>query len=548
MNRATAAGGPAWGQGTLLALAGLTILGLALRLPSLDDALFADELSTHFIVHGFGVDGLIDLVRSNSEVTPPLFFLAADAGSWLGGGFWTLKLPSIVSGLASIPAMYLLGLRTVGRRAALVAAALTTVAPFQVFYATEARGYAMAMFLCILATLLLLRASDDREGGHVWGWWAGFAVAAAASVYTHYSSVFLMLALAAWAFFARPHSRLPLLAAGAVAALLFAPWLSEYSRDSDAPNGAKLVAQLNPVTLDTIKTDLGHWAFGHPFTPVADVPTNPALALIGAGLLLGSLGLLMRRGLRGLWPPTGGIVLVAVLALAAPAGALAYAAFSEASVFGARYLIVSWPGLALAMAALVCGGRGVVRAAAIAALLAGYSLGAVQMLSGDEQRPDFIAAAHFIEERGEPGSPVVDSPQPTPGPTTAMETALAGMGEAVPSDREVLTLNFPAYEDRIEARRTDGPDGIDGVDVVKPLPVPPPAEVAREAARQAGDGPIFLVTGDAPLEYLENLEGAPVSEFLRALPPRFREAEHRRFEGLWVTPIRVTVLEPEPPA
>lgn len=535
----------------MVVLGGITLIALALRLPSFGDSLFGDELSTHFIVHGFGAGGMLDLIRSNSEVSPPLFFLAA----WLAkglGGFEALRLPSLIAGVASIPVIYLLGLRTVGQASATVAAVLLALSPMQIFYATEARSYALVMLLGMLAALALLRATEsDRPG-----WWAAFALSAAAAVYSHYSAIFLMIAIFIWAFFARPDSRRSLLLASAGAAVLFLPWLPEYLRDARAPNADKLIAEHNPLSFESVRSDLAHWAVGPPISPLKELPGRPAAALIAVGLLLGGVGLLRSRGLRGLWPPTSGVALVLALAAAAPAGGLIYPLLNDgASVFAPRYLIVSWPGLALVLGGLVAAGGGALRAAAVAALIAGFAVGAVKMLDADQQRPDFLGAAEFIEQRGEPGSPVVELAQPTPGPTTGMETALAGMGNSVPAGRSVLPLGYASFSDRIEARRVDGPGGVGGVDVLEALPIPSPESLAARAVREADGGPIFLVTGDASLEYLKAMEAAPVDDFLAALPPGYREVESSRFPGLWIFPLRVHVLEragnraePFPPA
>ena len=44
-----------------------------------------------------------------------------------------LRAPSFLAGVAAIPLVYLLGARTVGRAAALVAAAITALSPFMIF-------------------------------------------------------------------------------------------------------------------------------------------------------------------------------------------------------------------------------------------------------------------------------------------------------------------------------------------------------------------------------------------------------------------------------
>src|SRR3954466_14816754 len=55
----------------------VTVLGAVLRLLAARDALFADELSTYWIVTTHGLGGVLSTVHSNAEITPPLYFVAA---------------------------------------------------------------------------------------------------------------------------------------------------------------------------------------------------------------------------------------------------------------------------------------------------------------------------------------------------------------------------------------------------------------------------------------------------------------------------------------
>ena len=186
---------------TVMLLIGLILVGLALRLPSFNDSLWADELSTNFVVHGFGVGNVISILKGDQEGTPPLFFLLA----WLTKGIDAaegLRIVPLLAGLASIPLTYLLGLRTVGQPAALVAAVLLTLSPFQIYYATEARAYSLMMFFCLLAALALLIAIDTGRAR----WWVAHGLSVAAAAYTHYTSVFVLLALFGWAFSPGPRA------------------------------------------------------------------------------------------------------------------------------------------------------------------------------------------------------------------------------------------------------------------------------------------------------------------------------------------------------
>jgi hypothetical protein len=532
----TEPGAPAAKQATsalpsALILVGITAVALALRLPSFDDSLWMDEIGTNYVVHGFGVGSVLDIVSSDQEGTPPLFFLLAWVTKDIGGPEG-LRWVSLAAGLGAIPLTYLLGLWTIGRQGATVGALLLAVSPFQIFYATEGRAYELVMFFCLAASVtLLLALSRDN-----WWWWVAYALSSAAAIYTHYNAIFVLGALLVWAFFARPEARRALVAANLGAIVLFAPWFGEFLKDKDS-TAAKLTEALHPLTLANVKLDLGRWSVGHPFTPTADVPGHLAMVLIGAGLLLGAAGLALRIGRGGferIWPPRSGVVLVAILAAAAPVGAAVYSLFGD-TIFTFRALITSWPGLALAMGGLVMAGLRPIRIVAATLLVGGYAIGGVKMLDQDHQRPDLARVAEYIERNGEPGSPVVEVPQPTPGIQTPMEAALAPQGEALPPDRRVLPLGFPTFGALLDARRRDLP-------ALTPLPIPPDQDVARRAAALAGTGTLFLVTtGTGSIEELRSLPG-PAAGFLAALPPRFHEIGSRSVPGVSFWDVTVHVL------
>ena len=81
--------------------------------------------------------------------------------------------------------MYLLGTRTVGRAAALAGTAFFALSPFAIFYATEARAYALMTLLVVLSTLVLLRALETNERR----WWVALALLEAAAMYSLVSHI-----------------------------------------------------------------------------------------------------------------------------------------------------------------------------------------------------------------------------------------------------------------------------------------------------------------------------------------------------------------------
>jgi mannosyltransferase len=516
----------------LAAVAGLTVVALALRLPSFGDALWGDELSTNFVVYGFGMDDVLGLVGTDQENTPPLFYLL----TWLTKGFGQpegLRVVSLLAGLAAIPLTYLLGKRTVGEPAALVGAALVALSPFQIFYATEARAYALVMALGLLAAVTLLLAI---ERGRI-GWWVAFGLSVAATAYSHYTGMFVLIALFCWALVAHPEARRPLILATIGALVLFLPWWPDALQDLRSPT-AKLIEVLHPGSLDAAFTDLGTWAVGTSGTEIGDVPGTPGLILIVAGLLVGAAGLALGwRAREDGARPGRGLTLVLLLALAAPVGAVVAGVFGT-TVLIPRNLIVSWPALALAAGALVTAVRPPLRLVAVGLLLCGFAVGAVKMLDEDNRRPAFEAALDYIRERAEPGSPVVEANSFTPGPQWTLEAAAAPSGEPAPDDLRIVPLAGIPLEERIRVAYERG--GL----LYDALP-PGPEHDAELAARLAGSGPVFLVVSNE--DTLDAVgAGVSVDAFMEALPAGFEVTESRTFPGVGGNDVTVRVLRRTP--
>ena len=51
----------------------------------LQDSIWGDELSTNFVVHGFGIGNVISIIKGDQEGTPPLFFLLVWLTKGVGG-------------------------------------------------------------------------------------------------------------------------------------------------------------------------------------------------------------------------------------------------------------------------------------------------------------------------------------------------------------------------------------------------------------------------------------------------------------------------------
>lgn len=479
----------------LAAVALLTGLAAALRAAVATQSLFADELSTWWIVTQHGLPGVVSTVHSNAEITPPLFFVLSWLAAQIGSAAEWVRAPSLLAGVATVPLVWALGRRVAGARAGVAAAGLTAFAPFMVYYAAEARGYAVAMALVALSTLALLLALDTARRR----WWAVHALATCGAMYSHYTCVFALGAQFAWVLWTHPEARRATLVATAAAALGFAPWLTGVRNDFTSPTQGILDA-LSPFTLESVAGILGHWTVGYPYAslPLAELPGRLAVVAVAAGLALGLAGL-ARRGIRR---PPARLVLVAALALSLPVGE-ALLSLVGTNLFGVRNLAASWPALAVLLGAVLTSAGPRLGLAAAGLAVGGLAVGGLRMLEPRFGRPAYGKAAAFVGERIGPQDALVDQTGVlSPGPPTGLDVEL-------PAATRAIRAGFPGQR----ARPFAVEDRVQGT----------PAAMRRAAATARG-GRIFLV-GNRPPRRADPAAHDPPP------PPGYRLAERRRWPG-----------------
>jgi 4-amino-4-deoxy-L-arabinose transferase-like glycosyltransferase len=490
-----------------LAVAALTVLGSAVRIAVAGQSVFADELSTYWIVSTNGLGGVVSTVHGDAEITPPLYFVAAWVTTQIDLTPQLLRAPSLVAGIAAIPLTYLVGLRTVGRAAALVAATLTALSPFMIYYSAEARGYAMAIALVLLSTLALLAALQD--GGL--RWWIVYGASTWSAMLSHYTAVFALAAQLLWVVWAHSEARRPALIANGAALLAFLPWSTGLVNDLRSPT-TEILGALSAFDLEAIRVALGHWAIGYPYsspyapeTALRHMPGIPALVLLAVGLALAGVGIAMRRSPRSSRRRLDRrVVLVFALALATPVGAALVSAVGT-NLFGTRNLAVSWPGLALSLSAVLVAAGPRLRVAATVLVVASFAIGGAKMLQSDYERPDYRAMARFLDSNALPDDVVVDAASVlvTPGPFT-------GLDVAVEKSHRVFRVGVP--------QQRDHPFNNDD-------PIPSVPEVVRRAAATAAGRRIYVVASDSPFL-------APLAErVVERLPHGYRRIETRGYRG-----------------
>src|SRR4029077_12226550 len=104
-----------------------------------------------------------------------------------GDSSWSVRLPAVLFGVASIWALFLLGRELLSTREGLLSAALMTVSYHHIWFSQNARGYTALLFWSLLSSWFLVRAlktSRNRD-------WVLHALATALGVYSHITMLFM---------------------------------------------------------------------------------------------------------------------------------------------------------------------------------------------------------------------------------------------------------------------------------------------------------------------------------------------------------------------
>ena len=391
----------------LAPIAVIVVVGAALRISQLHQSLVADELWSYVGATQSSLGHVIDWVRSDQEITPPLFTVLAWISAKAGDPTVLIRLPSLLGGIAVIPLIYALGLRTVGRRAAYIAATLAALSPYLAWYSVEARAYSLTIVLVAASTLLLLIAIDRGP----WAWWAAYAGLSCAAMYAHYTAVYVLLAQLAWALWRHPEVRRRVVVANLVAALAYLPWLPGVREDFQSPT-QHTIGALVPFDLHNIIDFTARFALGHPAIGLHDfLGTWPEVVLaLGMAVAVVGLGIAWLGGRKRPTGPREGseaISLVVMLAVAAPIG-VAMASLIGEPMYLPRNLATSWPGLALALGALLSAGLPVFRVVATTLVVGVFAYCAIRTTEPPLQRPALRSAAAFIDKKAGPKDVVLD--------------------------------------------------------------------------------------------------------------------------------------------
>jgi mannosyltransferase len=289
----------------LIALLVIVALAFALRVSDLGrQSLWYDEGVSAYLTT-LSLPALTQWTAD--DIQPPLYYyLLAGWTHLFGRSEAALRWPSLLFSLLSVPLAWYAGRRLFSPLAGIAAALLFAISPLHIWYAREARNYALLTFLGFLASMLMFdlagrlhssapHSRGEREVRPAERWrWAAYAVVCAAALYTHYFAAFLiafhiLYYFLAWRRAGQPLRRLiPAGLAWASVVAIFAPWLpfliGRYGADQSYWQGAlKLDEALRKVL---ISFSLGESVLE---------PVGFPLAMVALAALLFAWALLMAR-------------------------------------------------------------------------------------------------------------------------------------------------------------------------------------------------------------------------------------------------------------
>ena len=216
-------------------LAGLVAFAALLRAFALNQQLWFDEIVTLLDSAHEPISRIA--TTYNSQNQHMLYSILAHCSVRLFGEQpWALRLPAVLFGVASIPALYFFARLVTTNREALLASALMAINYQHVWFSQDARGYTGMVFWALLASMFFIRGASDGKTRD----WVLYGIAAALGIYTHLMMAFVVIGhaiLYVWLVVsgARSVGRLsqsffqPLcgfVLSGAVSLLLYAPVLS----------------------------------------------------------------------------------------------------------------------------------------------------------------------------------------------------------------------------------------------------------------------------------------------------------------------------------
>ena len=198
------------------------------------DTIRRDELTTLGHIgalegnsEGVSFSYTIQSLATYSAQHPPLYFLSANLwGRIFSFDSYIIRLLSLFWGLLTVAVFYQLSRLMGGRLVAVYSTLLLSTSIIFLFYTHEIRQYASLIFWVVLVWLLYWRFSHQRQALRPLQLIL-LCLVTTCAIYTHYSSIFLLIAIGCYHLFFVPKTKAWWQISGAIglAGLLFLFWL-----------------------------------------------------------------------------------------------------------------------------------------------------------------------------------------------------------------------------------------------------------------------------------------------------------------------------------
>lgn len=217
------------------------LVALLLRLPRMSQSLWLDEMySTHLYLG----DAFYALLTSLRREHLPFFYQFMFGWIHLfGDSEWSIRAPSLLAGLFSIPLTYAVASRLLGKTSGLLSAWIVALSPVHIWYSTESRLYSIASLFSLVSILAYWKLSERAKFGR---WELIFFFTCLLMIFTHLYLALFLVVFIFWSFLDRSRARIRAGVMGVALLSILAIFLYFKNTLSSIPSG---IFYLRPFSL-----------------------------------------------------------------------------------------------------------------------------------------------------------------------------------------------------------------------------------------------------------------------------------------------------------
>jgi mannosyltransferase len=174
---------------SLLVLLGIILLAFVLRVVRLDQAsLWSDEIWS-IAISRLPWQSFFWTVR-NQDPNMSIYYALLHVWTWLGDSESIVRALSVLTGVATLPAVYALGVRLFDKKVALIASTLFALNAFHIQWSQEARSYGLLVLLVTLSSLFFATAIE-RPSARAYSF---YVLTSTLAMYAHVYAVLVLVA------------------------------------------------------------------------------------------------------------------------------------------------------------------------------------------------------------------------------------------------------------------------------------------------------------------------------------------------------------------